>query len=587
MVAPVVNKMEINFKIKNLIKEALKNLGLGEVDFVVEHPADLKMGDYSTNVAMVLAKAQKTNPKELAEKILQEMSKSLFDTDSDIERVVSAGNGFINFYLSKEFLQNSVIAIVDTKNHNENFGHNEIFAGKKVMVEYTDPNPFKPFHIGHLMTNVIGESVSRFIAFSGGEVLHANYQGDVGLHVAKAIYGLLKKGKPENDLSIKEQAEYIGKCYSFGSGEYEENEGAKKEIDAINKKVYEKNDERINELYDWGRRITLEAFEKIYEMLGTKFEYYFFESEMAPIGMKMVKENIGKVFEESDGAIVFKAEKHDPKLHTRVFINSQGLPTYETKDIGLNITKFEKENLDLSVIVTASEQADYMRVVQKALSFIKPEVENKMRHITHGMLRFASGKMSSRKGNVVTGESLINDVRHMVYEKIRDRGFSEDEKEKIATDVGVSALKFSVLKQASGGDIVYDFDKSISFEGDSGPYLQYAYTRAKAVFKKAQAGNFEAKLQNFLPAEFPITEVEKLLYRFPEVVERSAKEFEPHYMTNYLIEIARAFNSFYGNNKIIDEKDANSPYKVAICEAFSVVMKNGLHLLGISTPEKM
>jgi len=576
-------------KIKNLINNTIKNLGVGEIDFAVEHPADLEMGDYSTNVAMVLAKKEKTNPRELAEKILVEMSKTAFDTD--IDRVESAGNGFINFYLSKDFFKDSIAEIIETKNADKNFGENDLLAGKKVMVEYTDPNPFKPFHIGHLMNNTIGESVARLVEFSDAEVIHANYQGDVGLHVAKAIWGLQKNSDliEKNETTVEIQAFQIGQAYALGSEVYEDENRpeAKKEIDAINKKIYEKSDEEINELYKWGRKITLEAFEKIYAMLGTHFDRYYFESEMAPVGLKIVKENIGKVFEESDGAIVFKADKHDPKLHTRVFINSQGLPTYETKDIGLNITKFEKENPDLSVIITANEQADYMRVVQKALSLIRMDVEDKMKHITHGMLRFTSGKMSSRKGNVITGESLLNDVKHLVYEKIRDRGFSEDEKQQVATVVGVAALKYSILKQASGGDIVYDFDKSISFEGDSGPYLQYSYTRAKSVVEKAQAENFGAKLQNFLPTTPTTFEIEKYLYRFPEIVERSAKEFEPHYIANYLIEIARAFNSFYGNNKIIDKEDPNSSYKIAICEAFAVVMKNGLYLLGINAPERM
>jgi arginyl-tRNA synthetase len=179
------------------------------------------------------------------------------------------------------------------------------------MVEYTDPNPFKPFHIGHLMSNAIGESVARLVEYSGAETVHAIYQGDVGPHVAKAIWAILKKGMPEENLFTTEKADYIGVCYSEGATAYEDDPEIKKEIDEINKKVYERSDEKINEAYDWGRKVTLEAFEGVYKKLGSKFEHYFFESEMAPIGKKVVLENTPKVFIEADLAICSRAERSD------------------------------------------------------------------------------------------------------------------------------------------------------------------------------------------------------------------------------------------------------------------------------------
>ena len=370
-----------------------------------------------------------------------------------------------------------------------------------------------------------------------------------------------------------------------GAEAYETNENIKKEIDEINKKIYTRNDEKINSIYAWGFDVTMEAFENLYKILGTEFKFYFLESVMADIGREIVTANMGKVFEESDGAVVFKAEKHDQKLHTRVFITSQNLPTYETKELGLTEEKFKTNpDMDLSITITANEQMDYMRVVSKAISIIHPELENRMLHITHGMMRFVGGKMSSRKGNVVTGESLLNDVRSSVLEKMVERDFSKEETEKIASDVGVSAIKYSILKQSLGGDIIYDFEKSISFEGDSGPYLQYSYTRANSVLEKAQKENI---LPDFEIVPEEIFEIEKLLYRFPEVVFRSASEYEPHYIANYLIEVARAYNSFYGNMIIVNKDDKNSPYKIALTYAFSFVMKTGLHLLGIVAPRKM
>ena len=579
-------------KIKNLIKDALKNLNIEIKEIDLEHPADLKMGDYSTNVAMAIARNIKNNPKELAQKIVKEILR--LNLDKNIEKVEVAGAGFINFYLSRKFFAGSIEEIL---NKGYDVGKNNFLADKKIMIEYTDPNPFKPFHIGHLMTNAIGESVARILEHSGAGVSRANYQGDVGLHVAKAIYGLLDNDKLQSKTgSINLQASNIGCAYVFGAEVYENDPKAKEEINKINKKLYNKTDKKINGIYDWGFKVTMKAFENLYKILGTKFDFYFLESQMASIGERIVKDNLDKVidspqskmiFEKSDNAIVFRAEKYDPKLHTRVFITSEGLPTYETKELGLTEEKFKTDpDINLSIVVTANEQMDYMRVVEKAISLIdSPHYKNvKMKHITHGMMRFASGKMGSRKGNVVTGESLLNDVRDMVLEKMTDRNFENEKREKIASDVSVSAIKYSILKQSIGGDIIYDSESSISFEGDSGPYLQYSYARANSVLEKA-------KIENILPDPHAfsseIFEVEKLLYKFPEVVLRSAKEYEPHYIANYLIEIARAFNSFYGNTVIVNKKDKTSSYKVALTYAFTFVMKTGLHLLGIVAPEKM
>lgn len=566
--------------IENIIKKTLKDIGiLEDVSFVVEHPAEMKMGDYSTNVAMICAKKAGQNPKELAEKLVMEIT--VRQDLTQIEKVEVAGPGFINFYLSREFFTKSIEEILAK---GEDWGKNKILDRKKVMVEYTDPNPFKPFHIGHLMANAVGESISRIVEFSGAETIRASYQGDIGLHVAKAVYGLMKFGQPDESKTVREKAEYIGECYSKASNLYEQDENAKREIDEINKKVYYKSEEEINKIYDWGRAITLEAFEYFYNILRTKFSYYFFESEMAPIGERIVKENTGKIFEESDGVVVFHGEKYDPKLHTRVFINSQGIPTYEAKEIGLTLTKFEKEkDLDLSIVTTAIEQAEYMKVVQKAISLIHPEMEKKMKHVTHGMMKLSTGKMSSRKGNIITGESLINDSIDVVQEKIKKRDLDEEDKKTISEKVGVAALRYSILRSSLGSDIIYDFDKSISFEGDSGPYLQYTAVRANSILAKAET--FRKDNKDEIPEG--VTELEKMIYQFPEIVEKSYELLEPHHIATYLTELASAFNSFYGNTKILDDENKNLKYHLKLVKSFYETMKNGLWLLGIEIPERM
>ncbi len=605
--------MEIKKELENLIKNVISQMFNIDKEFVVdlEHPADLKNGDYSSNIAMIFFSSVRQdtrknigsdninifgsynlgnydwkNPRECAESIKSEILK---DKPIFLEKIEVAGAGFINFYLSREFFTESINEILKEK---ENFGKNKILDGKKVMVEYTQPNPFKPFHIGHLMSNAIGESISRIVEATGAKTVRANYQGDVGPHVAKAIYEIMKnplcieklhRGNDGKENLASAQAHHIGECYVKGNDAYETNETAKREIDEINKKIYNRSDEKINEIYDIGRKVTLKAFEEIYKILGTKFDEYFFESEMAKIGQKIVEENTDKVFEKSDGAIVFHAEKYDPKLHTRVFINSQGLPTYEAKELGLNETKFTKENPDLSIVTTAIEQAEYMKVVQKALEIMKPEMAKRMKHVTHGMMRLVTGKMSSRKGNVVTGESLLHDSMEIIREKIKEREFTDEEKENIARLVGVAALKYSILKSSLGGDIIYDFEKSISFEGDSGPYLQYTAVRANSILIKAKEFKIEAGKE--IPTE--ITELEKIIYQFPEVVERAYYSLEPHHIATYLTELTSAFNTFYGNTKILNVENKYISYHLNLVKAYYQTMQNGLWLLGIQIPEKM
>ena len=576
-------------KIKELVQKALREVqGQGSKEYQgrtlsveLEHPAELSHGDYSTNMAFVYAKEFGMKPREVAESIRLALQKELAQDEIGISKVEVAGAGFINFYLSPKFFAESVAEIVREA---DNFGRNESLAGKKVMVGYTDPNPFKEFHIGHLMNNAIGESVARLIESSGAKVLRACWQGDVGLHVAKAIWSL--KSLSSNDLRFTIYD--LGKAYTAGAKAYETDAKAKKEIEELNKKIFEKSDAVVNELYEAGRKVSLEHFEEIYKKLSTKFDYYFFEGKEGREGEKIVAEFLKKgVFEKSDGAVVFRGERHG--LHTRVFITSQGLPTYEAKELGLNKAKFQKEpKLDRSIIITANEQSDYFKVVLKAMEEVMREIAKKTKHIAHGMMRFASGKMSSRTGNVITGESLITAVENLVKEKIKERELPLDEKQNITAAVAVGAIKYSILRAATGSDIIYDFEKSISFEGDSGPYLEYTYARARSVLNKQHnncAGQTCEATQVRPAQEVSTSTVERLLYRFPEIVERAAKEFEPHYIATYLIELASAFNAFYAKNKIIGSDEEK--YRLALTEATSLVLKNGLCLLGIQAPEKM
>ncbi len=560
--------------IKVAINNALKELDLPIVSFNVDHPKDEANGDYSSNVAMILAKQVDDNPRTLAQKIGEKIQLS-----ESIEKVEVAGPGFINFYLKQSYLVDVAAKAIDV-----DFGRNTSLAKQKTYVEFTDPNPFKEFHIGHLMSNTIGESLCRILEANGATVKRACYQGDVGLHVAKSIWGLMAKMKNDEmspaklkGQTLKERVAYLGAAYAQGAGEYEVNETAKTEMNSMNKAIYDRSDRNINELYDEGRKWSLEYFETIYERLGTKFEEYFFESEAGEVGLKVIEEGLEKgVLELGESeAVVFKGEKYG--LHTRVFRNKLGLPTYEGKELGLAKTKAERWAYDKSFIITANEIDEYFKVLIKALTLLYPELGAKTVHLSHGMMKLTTGKMSSRTGKVVTGEGLLNELKEVVLKKMGDRDIAN--REVVADQVAVASLKYSVLKQAIGGDIVYEPEKMTNLEGDTGPYLQYTYARTQSVLAKSKSNNGSLENLELNPEEVRIV---KWIYRYPEVVSEAGEKFAPQMISGYIFELAQRFNSFYSQHQIVGNET-----RIFLTKITANILKNGLNLLGIKAPKEM
>jgi len=485
------------------------------------------------------------------------MAEKIRTTLGDAAEKVEIAKGFVNITLSRTAVVlalTEAVAEGDAWGQSKGAGSRGQEVGERVMVEYTDPNPFKEMHIGHLMSNAIGESIARLFESRGAVVERANYQGDVGLHVAKAIWG--KQKKPGVSW---------GEAYVFGSKNYESH---KEEIDSLNKVIYEKSDSQINALYSEGRAESLAHFETIYQKLGTRFTHYFFESEVGPIGVKLVTEH-PDVFEKSDGAIVFKGEPYG--LHTRVFINSKGLPTYEAKELGLVAAKKAKGDYGLSLTITANEIQEYFKVVRKAAEMVFPELEGKMQVRFHGLLKLTTGKMSSREGNVITAEAFIKEVTAKASERSPDP--------LIAEQVAIGAIKYMILRQSPGQDIIFDAEKSLSLEGDSGPYLQYALVRAKKIL--TYVGNGAGGTEE---PQVPYA-VERVILHYPEVVARAASEKAPNLVVNYLTELARAWNAFYASEQVLGSPE--EMYKQRVARAFATTMTNGLTLLGIPTPEQM
>lgn len=538
------------------IAQAASALGLDASRATLEYPADLAHGDFASNIAMVVAKEAGESPRALAEKIVNELG-----SIEGVSHIEIAGPGFINFTLAREYFSKTIFEIGD------DWGRNESLKGKTVIVEYSCPNPFKEMHIGHLMSTVIGEAVSRLIEYASARTIRDSYGGDVGPHVAKALWGL--RVQPSEGALTPEG---IGTAYAYGALQYEENEDAKKEIDELNVAIYRGDDETLMNLWAEGKEVSVAAFKELYKKLGTHFDRFFFESETTDIGLEKVAEGLSKgVFEKSEGAVIYPGEKKG--LHTLVFITSRGTPTYEAKELGLAFVKEKEYPADVSYILTASEQIGHFKIVKAALEEIAPDLAKKTHHIPHGFLRLPEGKMASRKGNVVTARSLIENAIQRVSERNSD--------DIIAETVGVAAVKYAILRAKPGSDVVFDIEQALSTEGDSGPYLQYSYARARSVLEKASEKNFSSACD----APENLTPLERILPRFPSVVLRAAEEFEPHYVTTYLTELAGAFNSWYANEKIIGSD--HEEYKLALTAAFAQTMKNGLWLLGINAPEKM
>lgn len=546
----------------------------GVKDIQLEFSEDVSHGDYSSNVALKAS----VGAAGIVEKLR---------SDEGLKKVVSkvevAGPGFINFWLSDEVLVSNLQDILKTKNK---FGRGTLFKGKKIMIEYTDPNPFKEFHIGHLYSNIVGESLARLMESQSATVARANYQGDVGMHVAKAVWGLRKKlSDSDGGLSVLERQDlrarvkFMGEAYVMGATAFKETPGVDEEIKELNKKIFERDPE-IVDLYEAGKRWSMEYFELIYSRLGVRFDYYYLESAVGDFGKELVNKHLGRVFEESDGAIVFKGERQG--LHTRVFINSEGLPTYEAKELGLAPTKYDDFAYDISLIVTGNEINEYFKVLLSALSQINPELAKKTQHIGHGMVKLPSGKMSSRTGDIIAGEWLLDEAKAKATQLIStESGFSVEEKEDLAEEVAVASVKYALLKSGIGGDITFDFEESIDFQGNSGPYLQYTFARTQSVLRKVDTKKF-GELTGLGKAE---NELLRFLVRFPEIVLTAARRYSPNTVCTYLYDLAQKYNSFYGANRIIG--DENEKIRLALTGATGQTLKNGLFLLGIGAPERM
>lgn len=661
--------MKVADQLRQNIFKAIDALGLQdsviqleEQAILIEHPADKSHGDYSTNVAMVVfgklkqqsqtGDAAQTfqSPRDLAQAIVDQLNGQLrvqqddqpsdsadlsSELSTNISKIEIAGPGFINFTISNAFLLSKMGLILENRGDVAEKDLN----GKKVMIEFTDPNPFKELHIGHLYSNIVGEAIAKSYEALGAEVKRACYQGDVGMHVSKSVWGmkaLLPKefeGKEIDQalaelesLPLNKKVAFLGRSYAHGATAYKDDEEAKKQIQETNYLIFisaqenlEKSSDfeaqvdykkfapnfvsdspeylEIQKLYSAGRQWSLDYFDSIYSRIGMGFDEFFFESQVGEFGYQIVQEFLKKgVFKESDGAIIFPGSEHG--LHDRVFINSLGFPTYEAKELGLAPEKFRRFPYDQSIVITGNEIDEYFKVLMKALEIINPDLQKKTVHMSHGMVRLPEGKMSSRTGKVITAEWLINEARDRIKQHMSSTraDFSQEEIDEIAEVVGLGAIKFAFLKQSIGKDIAFSFEDSLSFSGFSGPYIQYSFVRCQSVLSKANSNkelpidilrNLKSYSQNQLNNEE--IDILRNLYQYSEILSSATTEFEPHQIANYLFELSQSFNVFYGKHRIVDEHNSQeaTEFRVLLVQAVAEVLAHGLKILGIKTSPRM
>lgn len=602
---------EIAQILKMLLKDWIDSDTKTEVQLSV--PTDRTHGDFMTNIAYQLAGKLRKSPKEIANEILSELEKSE-ELKAFVEKTEVAGGGFINFKLKKSVVVDLIAKTIEQIDSNL-----DILKGKRIMFEYGHPNPFKMIHIGHLRNFVLGESLIRTLEYIGAEVIRTNYQGDVGMHVAKSVWGMREKLKVEG-LKIEEVAEwnlekrvkFIGEAYVLGAAAYENDDAKKSEIQQINIAVYTVVQEdlinktnwtptkkysdflnidvdlnEIKNLWELGKKWSLDEFHRIYEMLHSCFEREYMESETLYESDKAVKEAVDKgVLEKSEGAIVFKGEKYG--LDTRVFINSLGLPTYEGKELGLAAMEFSDfGEIDLCIHNVAIEQISFFKVTFKVEELMNPEkFEGKQYHNAYEFVGLKSGKMSSRKGSVVLAKDIINEAKNMLRPYLENREISNKEKDDILQKVAVGAIKYSFLNISSFKYLAFDLETSVNMEGNSGPYVMYTFARANKIVRDANEIPSTTDLEILNQKEE--IELMRVLATFNTQVIETAKNLSPNTLCSYVYDLAQTFNVFYKQYPILNEKDLNTRNaRIKLTSNTAKILQKSIELLGIQTVERM
>jgi arginine--tRNA ligase len=572
----------IDFKkeIAEIIAKNLEGLTEDEIKSMIEIPQDQSMGDYAFpcfRLAKTMRKAPNLIAAELAEKLQGEQ---LFSE-------VSPVNAYVNMFVSREeMIKSTVSEVLEEK---ENFGRSDIGGNKKVIVEFSSPNIAKPFHIGHIRSTVIGNSLSKIYDALGYDVFKINHLGDYGTQFGKMICAYRRWGNREDVINspIKTLLGYYTKFHV----EVEEHPELEDEARAIFTKLEQGSKEEV-ELWQWFREESLKEFQRVYDMLGIEFDSYNGESFYSDKMPRFEKELSDKgLLQESNGAQVVDLEEY--KLGTALIKKSDGSSLYITRDIAAAV--YRKENYDFykNIYVVATQQNLHFQQLFKILELMGYDWANQCVHVPFGMVRLEEGTMSTRHGRVVFLEDVLNGAIEKTREIIEEKNPNIENLEEITSQVGIGAVVFNELSNNRIKDYTFKWDQILNFDGETGPYVQYTHARCASLLRKA-GEDIVAKAQDPKNVDFALLaksdsayELTKLIYAFPGVVEQAGEKYEPSIITRHIIDIAQCFNKFYHDEHIIVDDEVEKTSKIALVIATKRVIATGIGLLGMKAPERM
>lgn len=572
----------IDFKkeIAEIIAKNLEGLTEDEIKSMIEIPQDQSMGDYAFpcfRLAKTMRKAPNLIAAELAEKLQGEQ---LFSE-------VSPVNAYVNMFVSREEMMKSTVSeVIEEK---ENFGRSDIGGNKKVIVEFSSPNIAKPFHIGHIRSTVIGNSLSKIYDALGYDVFKINHLGDYGTQFGKMICAYRRWGNREDVINspIKTLLGYYTKFHV----EVEEHPELEDEARAIFTKLEQGSKEEV-ELWQWFREESLKEFQRVYDMLGIEFDSYNGESFYSDKMPRFEKELSDKgLLHESKGAQVVDLEEY--KLGTALIKKSDGSSLYITRDIAAAV--YRKENYDFykNIYVVATQQNLHFQQLFKILELMGYDWANQCVHVPFGMVRLEEGTMSTRHGRVVFLEDVLNGAIEKTREIIEEKNPNIENLEEITSQVGIGAVVFNELSNNRIKDYTFKWDQILNFDGETGPYVQYTHARCASLLRKA-GEDIVAKAQDPKNVDFALLaksdsayELTKLIYAFPGVVEQAGEKYEPSIITRHIIDIAQCFNKFYHDEHIIVDDEVEKVSKIALVIATKRVIATGIGLLGMKAPERM
>ncbi|MFW5649352.1 MAG: arginine--tRNA ligase [Candidatus Alkaliphilus sp. MAG34] len=565
----------IDFK-KRLCKKLSENipqLTEEEILVMIEIPPDTKMGDFAFP-CFRLAKIFRNAPNAIANSIAENLDKGDF-----IDKIEIAG-GYLNFFINKEYLVKAVLGEVLLKK--EMFGGSLIGNGKNVVVEFSSPNIAKPFHIGHIRSTVIGNSLYKIYKFLGYNTIAINHLGDYGTQFGKLIVAFKNWGD-EEEIRANPITTLLDLYVRF----HREAE-TKPELEEESRQWFKKlenGDEEAIGLWKWFREVSLDEFNRVYNMLDITFDSFTgesFYSDKMPAVIDMMQ-NKG-IMKKSEGADIVDLEPFG--MPSALIRKGDGSTLYITRDLAAAIYRKETYDFYKNIYVVGSQQILHFQQLKKILHLMGLEWEKDCVHVPFGMVSLEDGTMSTREGRVVFLEDVLNKAVEKTKDIINEKNPNLENLEKIAKQVGIGAVIFEELSNNRTKDYTFTWDKILNFEGETGPYVQYTHARASSVLRKAETGIDKVFKSELLTDDITL-EVLKGIQQFPEIVEDAQRKNEPSIITRHIVDVAQAFNRFYHEHSILVEDEELKKARLAVVFAVKQVLNTGLGLLGIQAPERM